>query len=109
MTRTICASDVLRWTTAALVAFCCTPAGLVFAVTDDCTEGVDFQTIDYFKPPKSDYVKYVNQGGFLLSLCNDPHGPVLSNKDANFVCENIDLKGYLYLPKPENTVSGIFS
>jgi pimeloyl-ACP methyl ester carboxylesterase len=58
---------------------------------------VDYQTIDYFKPPKSDYPTYINQGGFPLSLCNAPHGPV--SPDQILTCDNIDLKAYLYLPK----------
>jgi pimeloyl-ACP methyl ester carboxylesterase len=96
MTRSIHTRDFLRFLrTAAITVVGCLPASSVVAAAI-CTEGVDYQTVDYFRPALSDYAKFQNQGGFRFSLCNhrDPTSP---NKISS--CDDIDLKGYLYLPK----------
>jgi hypothetical protein len=85
----------LRWLTTALALVACPSAG--FAQAPDCPG--DYQVIDYFKPDKSDYSTFAFQGGFPLSLCNEPHGTYSANQVFEKGCNNIDLKGYLFLPK----------
>ena len=62
-----------------------------------CVDGRDYQTVDYFAPPPSQYALYADQGGYHNSLCNTPHvlGPNGGNPGP---CTRIDLKGYLYMP-----------
>jgi len=91
MTTSTYVRQNLRRLTTALAIVGCPPAGIAHAQVD-CPG--DYQIVDYFKPPVSDYPKYLNQGGFRLSLCNDPHGP----RASDGACTNIDLKGYLFLP-----------
>src|ERR1051326_919234 len=106
MTKPITWLGVARW---AVAIFWFAQGGIALAAdecADDCKEGIDYQTIDYFTPPKSDYSKYVFQGGFPYSLCNAPHGPPPNPFDVvngALSCDDIDLKGYLYLPKAGNS------
>src|SRR4030095_11745268 len=97
MTWSINTRRQVRWLTLALAIVACLPGGIALAA--DCAEGVDFRTIDYFKPARSDYPKYVFQGGFPFSLCNPAHGTPLAEELLHKTCDDIDLKGYLYLPK----------
>jgi hypothetical protein len=91
MTTSTYARLSLRRLTTALAIVGCLPASIAHAQVD-CPG--DYQIVDYFKPPVSDYPKYLNQGGFRLSLCNGPHGP----RASDGACTDIDLKGYLFLP-----------
>ena len=59
-----------------------------------CPGGAKYETVDYFKPAKADYAKYIDQGGYHLSLCNAAH----ATPGPNATCHSIDLKAYLYLP-----------
>ena len=71
MTMSTYTRQSLRWLTTALALAGCPSAS--FAQAPDCPG--DYQIVDYFKPPVSDYLQSIlNQGGFRLSLCNDPHG-----------------------------------
>jgi len=74
--------------TTALAIVGCLPAGIALAA--ECPG--DYQIVDYFRPARSDY------GKFALSLCNRPD-EWLSAGDTSMGCNNIDLKGYLFLPR----------
>jgi len=94
MTMSTYTRQSLRWLTTALALAGCPSAS--FAQAPDCPG--DYQIVDYFKPDKSDYVKFAFQGGFALSLCNKPHRTYSTNQVYDKGCNNIDLKGYLFLP-----------
>jgi hypothetical protein len=85
----------LRRLTTALAIVGCLPAGIAHAQVD-CPG--DYQIVDYFKPATSDYGTFAFQGGFALSLCNRPHETYSVDQVFSKGCNNIDLKGYLFLP-----------
>ena len=94
MTMSTHTRQSLRWMTTALALPGCPSAS--FAQAPDCPG--DYQIVDYFKPDRSDYVKFAFQGGFALSLCNRPHETYSAEQVYSKGCNNIDLKGYLFLP-----------
>ena len=99
MTSSTYIRQSLRRLATALAIVGCLPASIALAA--DCPG--DYQIVDYFRPARSDYGKFAFQGGFALSLCNPPHGTLSAREVFARGCDNIDLKGYLFLPRRLST------